>query len=79
MRFVPTPLKPAVSNNEHIYLRSDTGPGEGTLRVYPDVQLSNSYLILRPFFSLVDPHGDIWDKNNWKFGMCFRDRNTPTV
>ncbi|KAH7098698.1 hypothetical protein BKA62DRAFT_712069 [Auriculariales sp. MPI-PUGE-AT-0066] len=48
---------------------SDTGPGEGTLRVYPDVQLSNSYLILRPFFTLVDPQGDVWDKANWKFDV----------
>ncbi|GAA6048651.1 hypothetical protein JCM3770_002001 [Rhodotorula araucariae] len=29
---------------------STTGPGEGTLRVFPDVSLATAYLILRPFF-----------------------------
>lgn len=32
---------------------SDTGPGEGTIRFFPDVLLSNSYLLLRPFFSPI--------------------------
>ncbi|EIN03971.1 DUF1479-domain-containing protein [Punctularia strigosozonata HHB-11173 SS5] len=29
---------------------SNTGPREGTLRVFPNVKLSTAYLILRPFF-----------------------------
>ncbi|KAK4330588.1 DUF1479 domain protein [Rhodotorula toruloides] len=29
---------------------STTAPGEGTLQVFPDVNLATSYLILRPFF-----------------------------
>lgn len=29
---------------------SRTGPGEGTLQVFPDVNLATSYLLLRPFF-----------------------------
>ena len=30
---------------------SNTGPGEGTLMVYPDIRLSSAYMLLRPFFS----------------------------
>ena len=49
---------------------SETGPTEGTLRVFPDVLLSNAYIILRPFFSPTVPSNskDIYDANNWKFG-----------
>ncbi|KAF8318653.1 DUF1479-domain-containing protein [Clavulina sp. PMI_390] len=32
---------------------SETGPGEGTIRFFPDIALSNAYLLLRPFFSPV--------------------------
>lgn len=32
---------------------SNTGPGEGTLRLFPDILLSNAYLLLRPFFSPI--------------------------
>lgn len=32
---------------------SDTGPGEGTLRLFPDIRLSNAYLLLRPFFTHI--------------------------
>jgi len=52
-------------------LYSETGPTEGTLRVFPDVLLSNAYLILRPFFS-TELSGDddgIFDAKNWKFGQ----------
>lgn len=48
---------------------SETGPGEGTLRVYPDVQLGNAYIILRPFFSPIDPNGDLNDPENWKLDV----------
>jgi len=46
---------------------SSTGPGEGTLRVFPDVLLSNAYLILRPFFRLKEGATDILNKENWVF------------
>nr|GAT52483.1 predicted protein [Mycena chlorophos] len=48
---------------------SRAGPGNGTLRVFPDVLLSNAYIILRPFFRplvAVDSEG-IWDASNWVF------------
>ncbi|KAK1230925.1 hypothetical protein PQX77_005956 [Marasmius sp. AFHP31] len=32
---------------------STTGPGEGTLRVFPSLKLSTAYMILRPFFKLT--------------------------
>lgn len=54
---------------------SSTGPGEGTIRFFPDLLLSTAYFILRPFFNLnVDPtkiesgEVDIWDPKVWKFG-----------
>lgn len=31
---------------------SHTGPSEGTLQVFPNVRLSNAYVMLRPFFGL---------------------------
>lgn len=48
---------------------SETGPGEGTLRVYPDIQLGNAYIILRPFFSPIDANGDLNDPENWKLDL----------
>jgi hypothetical protein len=49
---------------------SDTGPGEGTLKVFPDILLSSAYIILRPFFSpTVEPNSPhALDAENWKFG-----------
>jgi len=47
---------------------SSTGPGEGTLCVFPDVLLSNTYLIMRPFFHLKEGATDLFDKDNWIFG-----------
>lgn len=53
---------------------SETNPGEGTLQVYPLLQLSTAYLMLRPFFQAlkqpkVDVSGDIdleyLSENNW--------------
>lgn len=34
---------------------SETAPTQGTLRVFPDVHLSNAYTILRPFFRPIEP------------------------
>jgi hypothetical protein len=49
---------------------SETGPSEGTLRVFPDVLLSNAYILLRPFFRSTAALGsaDLLDPNNWTFG-----------
>jgi len=49
---------------------SETAPTEGTLKVFPDVFLSNAYTILRPFFVptlSLDAPGAL-DAKNWKFG-----------
>lgn len=50
---------------------SETAPGEGTLRVFPSVLLSNAYLILRPFFRPTVPPSspDIRDPKNWEFDL----------
>ncbi|KAF7312021.1 hypothetical protein MIND_00214000 [Mycena indigotica] len=55
---------------------SATAPGHGTLKVFPDVLLSNAYIILRPFFRpLVAPDSkEIWDVKNWVF-----DLTTPEI
>ncbi|KAG1798458.1 uncharacterized protein HD556DRAFT_1440168 [Suillus plorans] len=47
--------------------RSETGPTQGTLKVFPDVPLSNAYTILRPFFRPTVPldSEDILDPKNW--------------
>lgn len=48
---------------------SETGPRQGTLQVFPNVLLSNAYLILRPFFTHVtDAGADLYDAKNWKYG-----------
>ncbi|KAF8135193.1 hypothetical protein EV363DRAFT_1322754 [Boletus edulis] len=54
---------------------SETGPTQGTLRVFPDVQLSNAYVILRPFFRPTVPEDspDILDPKNWKFDISTAD------
>ncbi|KAG6877918.1 hypothetical protein C0992_009000 [Termitomyces sp. T32_za158] len=50
---------------------SETAPTQGTLRVYPDVLLANSYLILRPFFQPTASVGspDFLNPENWKFDI----------
>ncbi|KAJ7056743.1 hypothetical protein C8F01DRAFT_1154748 [Mycena amicta] len=47
---------------------SKTAPGQGTLKTFPDVLLSNAYIILRPFFRQLDDK-DIWDAKNWVFDL----------
>ena len=50
---------------------STTGPGEGTLLVYPALKLATAYLLLRPFFenrhefSYGDHRSDWLDASNW--------------
>jgi hypothetical protein len=55
---------------------SRSGPGEGTLLVRPNVQLSDAYLLLRPFFRPIKPLADgkdaaarreFLDESNWQF------------
>ena len=52
---------------------STTGPKEGTLRLFPDLLLSNAYLMLRPFFIRVKPASECQDREeflaseNWRF------------
>jgi len=54
---------------------SETAPTQGTLRVFPDVQLLNAYTILRPFFRPTVPKDspDILDPENWKFDISTAD------
>ena len=50
---------------------SETAPSQGTLKVFPDVLLSNAYIILRPFFrpvaSGIDSQNPL-DPQNWEYG-----------
>lgn len=39
---------------------SSTGPGEGTLKVFPNIKLATAYMILRPFFAL-NPSTSRWE------------------
>ncbi|KAF9453175.1 DUF1479-domain-containing protein [Macrolepiota fuliginosa MF-IS2] len=50
---------------------SETGPTQGTLKVFPDVLLSNTYIILRPFFKPLVPvdSPDFLDPKNWAFDL----------
>ncbi|KAJ7503546.1 hypothetical protein B0H11DRAFT_2170795 [Mycena galericulata] len=54
---------------------SKTGPQQGTLKVFPDVLLSNAYIILRPFFRpLVSLDSkDILESKNWEFDISTPD------
>ncbi|KAJ7866393.1 hypothetical protein B0H14DRAFT_2347464 [Mycena olivaceomarginata] len=54
---------------------SKTAPGQGTLKVFPDVLLSNAYIILRPFFRPLVPldSEEILDAANWTFDISTPD------
>jgi hypothetical protein len=49
---------------------SETAPTEGTLKVFPDILLSNAYIIFRPFFRplVSSDSADYLDAKNWEFG-----------
>lgn len=49
---------------------SETAPSQGTLKVFPDVLLSNAYIMMRPFFRPVvssDSQNPL-DAKNWEYG-----------
>ncbi|EMD31280.1 hypothetical protein CERSUDRAFT_89135 [Gelatoporia subvermispora B] len=49
---------------------SETAPHEGTLQVFPNVMLSNAYIILRPFFNLAPGAAeDSLDPKDWVFDI----------
>ncbi|KAJ3560099.1 hypothetical protein NP233_g11060 [Leucocoprinus birnbaumii] len=50
---------------------SETGPSQGTLKVFPDVLLSNAYIMLRPFFKPLVPidSPEIVDPKNWALNL----------
>ncbi|EKM54672.1 uncharacterized protein PHACADRAFT_258661 [Phanerochaete carnosa HHB-10118-sp] len=53
-----------------------TPPNQGTLQVFPDVLLSNTYIILRPFFKPVSEdisEADLFKAENWKFDITSED------
>ncbi|KAJ6549478.1 hypothetical protein B0H10DRAFT_1850934, partial [Mycena sp. CBHHK59/15] len=52
-----------------------TGPHQGTLKVFPDVLLSNAYIILRPFFRPLVPADskEVFDPKNWEFDISTPD------
>ncbi|CAE6520501.1 unnamed protein product [Rhizoctonia solani] len=49
---------------------SSTGPGEGTIRFFPDVTLSTAYIMLRPFFRPLDGNVTNIDPSNWKIDVA---------
>lgn len=61
---------PAYFIDSELSLNSKAGPGQGTLNVFPDVLLSNAYIILRPFFRPLVPLSskEILDAEKWEFG-----------
>lgn len=54
---------------------SEAAPTQGTLRVFPDLVLSNAYTILRPFFRPTVPldSEDILKPENWVFDISTPD------
>jgi hypothetical protein len=62
-------------------LHSETAPTEGTLQVFPDVGLSNAYIILRPFFRPLVPVDDpgVLDAKNWEYGMSLSHEFHPST
>ncbi|KAK0475564.1 hypothetical protein IW261DRAFT_1495133 [Armillaria novae-zelandiae] len=54
---------------------SEAAPTEGTLQVFPNVLLSNAYLILRPFFRLlVEPDSqEVSNPKSWAFDISSAD------
>ncbi|KAF5379767.1 hypothetical protein D9615_005720 [Tricholomella constricta] len=54
---------------------SETAPTQGTLKVFPDVHLSNAYIILRPFFrpTVSADSAGFLDASNWEFDISSPD------
>ena len=51
---------------------STTGPGEGSLLVYPNIKWVIAYVLLRPFFKPPQEESEILDPTKWTF-----DPETP--
>ncbi len=49
---------------------SDTGPSQGTLKVFPDLLLGSAYILLRPFFRPLKPSSPVGDN---------AEPNTPSL
>ncbi|CAE6518139.1 unnamed protein product [Rhizoctonia solani] len=49
---------------------SSTGPGEGTIRFFPDLTLATAYIMLRPFFKPLDGNATNIDPSNWKIDVA---------
>ncbi|PIL29830.1 hypothetical protein GSI_08037 [Ganoderma sinense ZZ0214-1] len=53
---------------------SETAPNEGTLQVFPNIMLSNPYMIMRPFFAPKEgAQPDSFDPNDWQFDSMSPD------
>ncbi|KAL4248713.1 Isopenicillin N synthase-like superfamily protein [Abortiporus biennis] len=53
---------------------SETAPHEGTLKVFPNVILSNAYMILRPFFRPISTNeANFLDAKNWEYDISDPD------
>jgi len=54
---------------------SETGPGQGTIRFFPDVLLSTAYIILRPFFrqKATFVSEDPLAPENWEYDISSPD------
>ncbi|KAI0076163.1 DUF1479-domain-containing protein [Panus rudis PR-1116 ss-1] len=54
---------------------SETAPHEGTLKLFPNVFLSNAYIILRPFFSpkLAESDPGYLEPENWQYDISYHD------
>jgi hypothetical protein len=48
----------------------EISPKQGTLQLFPDILLSNAYIILRPFFTptVAADSENIYNAENWHFG-----------
>ncbi|THH30269.1 hypothetical protein EUX98_g3936 [Antrodiella citrinella] len=54
---------------------SETAPHEGTLKVFPNVMLSNAYTIMRPFFrpTVSASSSDLLECKNWEYDISDPD------
>ncbi|KAF9446150.1 DUF1479-domain-containing protein [Macrolepiota fuliginosa MF-IS2] len=48
---------------------SSTGPDEGTLRIFPNLSVASSYMILRPFFRPKNPRSNSLGFGDWELDL----------